>query len=158
MTTSTGPRIAILDYGMGNLRSVEKALERTGATPVRTRDHEQIRSCDGSVLPGVGAFPKAMRNVRELEFDVLIGELLAAARPMLGICLGMQLLFEATTENEGGWGLGLLGGRVERLPAGPQGAAHRLERGALDAPLGAHRRTARHLAVLLRALASRRSP
>jgi glutamine amidotransferase len=65
----------------------------------------------------VGAFPKAMSNLRELEFDVLIGELLAAARPILGICLGMQLLFEATSENEGAWGLGLLGGRVERLPA-----------------------------------------
>jgi imidazole glycerol-phosphate synthase subunit HisH len=102
---------------MGNLRSVEKALERAGATPVRTRDHDEIRSCEGAVLPGVGAFPKAMRNVRELEFDVLIGELLAAARPMLGICLGMQLLFEASSENEGAWGLGLLQGRVERLAA-----------------------------------------
>jgi imidazole glycerol-phosphate synthase subunit HisH len=112
-----GPRIAILDYGMGNLRSVEKALERADATPVRTRDHDEIRSADGAVLPGVGAFPKAMRNLRELGFDILIGELLASARPILGICLGMQLLFEATTENEGAWGLGLLAGRVERLPA-----------------------------------------
>src|SRR5688500_17298919 len=102
---------------MGNLRSVEKALERAGATPVRTRDHDEIRSADGAVLPGVGAFPKAMRAVRELELDVLIGELLSSARPILGICLGMQLLFEASTENEGAWGLGLLGGRVERLPA-----------------------------------------
>lgn len=117
MTKGEGPRVAILDYGMGNLRSVEKALERAGATPVRTRDHDEIRAADGAVLPGVGAFPKAMGNLRELEFDVLIGELLAAARPMLGICLGMQLLFEASSENEGAWGLGLLGGRVERLPA-----------------------------------------
>ena len=117
MSDAAGPRIAILDYGMGNLRSVEKALERAGAVPLRTRDHDEIRSADGAVLPGVGAFPKAMRNLRELEFDVLIGELLASARPILGICLGMQLLFEATTENEGGWGLGLLAGRVERLDA-----------------------------------------
>ena len=117
MSAADRPRVAILDYGMGNLRSVEKALERVGATPVRTRDHDAIRATDGAVLPGVGAFPKAMRNIRELEFDVLIGELLAAARPILGICLGMQLLFEATSENEGGWGLGLLGGRVERLAA-----------------------------------------
>jgi imidazole glycerol-phosphate synthase subunit HisH len=117
VTAAQGPRIAILDYGMGNLRSVEKALERAGATAVRTRDHDEIRAADGAVLPGVGAFPKAMGNLRELEFDVLIGELLAAARPMLGICLGMQLLFEASSENEGAWGLGLLGGRVERLPA-----------------------------------------
>jgi glutamine amidotransferase len=117
VTKGEGPRVAILDYGMGNLRSVEKALERAGATPVRTRDHDEIRAADGAVLPGVGAFPKAMGNLRELEFDVLIGELLAAARPILGICLGMQLLFEASSENEGAWGLGLLGGRVERLPA-----------------------------------------
>jgi len=110
-------RVAILDYGMGNLRSVEKALERAGATPVRTRDHDEIRAADGAVLPGVGAFPKAMRAVRELELDVLIGELLSSARPILGICLGMQLLFEASSENEGAWGLGLLGGRVERLQA-----------------------------------------
>ena len=117
MSAGQATRVAILDYGMGNLRSVEKALEHAGATAVRTRDHDEIRACDGAVLPGVGAFPKAMGNVRELEFDVLIGELLASARPILGICLGMQLLFEATTENEGAWGLGLLGGRVERLRA-----------------------------------------
>jgi glutamine amidotransferase len=117
VSAASAPRVAILDYGMGNLRSVEKALERVGATPVRTRDHDEIRSADGAVLPGVGAFPKAMRNVRELEFDVLIGELVASARPILGICLGMQLLFEASSENEGAWGLGLLSGRVERLPA-----------------------------------------
>ena len=117
MSAGAETRIAILDYGMGNLRSVEKALERAGATPVRTRDHDEIRAADGAVLPGVGAFPKAMRAVRELELDVLIGELLSSARPILGICLGMQLLFEASSENEGGWGLGLLGGRVEKLPA-----------------------------------------
>ena len=117
MSGAPETRVAILDYGMGNLRSVEKALERAGAAPVRTRDHDAIRSADGAVLPGVGAFPKAMRAVRELELDVVIGELLASARPILGICLGMQLLFEASSENEGAWGLGLLGGRVERLPA-----------------------------------------
>jgi imidazole glycerol-phosphate synthase subunit HisH len=114
---SSGPRIAILDYGMGNLRSAEKALERTGARPVITNDHNTIRASDGAVLPGVGAFPKAMRNIRELELDALIGELLAGGMPMLGICLGMQLLFETSSENEGAWGLGLLGGRVDRLPA-----------------------------------------
>ena len=117
MSAGAETRVAILDYGMGNLRSVEKALERAGATPVRTRDHDEIRAADGAVLPGVGAFPKAMRAVRELELDVLVGELLSSARPILGICLGMQLLFEASSENEGAWGLGLLGGRVERLPA-----------------------------------------
>ncbi len=111
------PTIAVLDYGMGNRRSVEKALEHAGATAVITNDHEKIESADGLVLPGVGAFPKAMRNLRELELDRVIGERLAAAIPTLGICLGMQLLFEASSENEGGWGLGLLQGRVDRLPA-----------------------------------------
>ena len=109
--------IAILDYGMGNLRSVEKALERIGAEPVVTADHETIRAADGLILPGVGAFPKAMRNLRELELDVAIADRLAAGVPTLGICLGLQLLFEASSENEGAWGLGLLQGRVERLPA-----------------------------------------
>jgi glutamine amidotransferase len=111
------PRIAVLDYGMGNLRSVEKALERVGAVPEVTRDHDRVRVADGVILPGVGAFPRAMRNLRDLELDTLLGETLAGGVPTLGICLGMQLLFEASAENEGSWGLGLLGGRVERLPA-----------------------------------------
>ena len=110
-------RIAILNYGMGNLRSVEKALERVGADPVVTADHELVRAADGVILPGVGAFPKAMRNLRDLELDVVLGDRLAAGVPTLGICLGLQLLFEASSENEGAWGLGLLQGRVDRLTA-----------------------------------------
>jgi imidazole glycerol-phosphate synthase subunit HisH len=112
-----GPRIAVLDYGMGNLRSVEKALERVGATPSVTHDHGVVREAEGVILPGVGAFPKAMRNLRDLDLDALLGEVLAAGVPTLGICLGMQLLFEASSENEGAWGLGLIGGRVDRLAA-----------------------------------------
>jgi glutamine amidotransferase len=111
------PRIVVLDYGMGNLRSVEKALERIGAEPMVTADHDTIRAAEGVILPGVGAFPKAMRNLRELELDIVIGDRLAAGVPTLGICLGLQLLFEASSENEGAWGLGLLQGRVDRLPA-----------------------------------------
>jgi imidazole glycerol-phosphate synthase subunit HisH len=113
----TRPRIAILDYGMGNLRSVEKALARVGAEPLVTNDHDAIRAAEGVILPGVGAFPKAMRNLRELELDTVIGERLASAVPTLGICLGLQLLFEASSENEGAWGLGLMQGRVDRLAA-----------------------------------------
>jgi imidazole glycerol-phosphate synthase subunit HisH len=113
----TRPRLAILDYGMGNLRSVEKALARVGAEPLVTNDHDAIRAAEGVILPGVGAFPKAMRNLRELELDTLIGERLASAVPTLGICLGLQLLFEASSENEGAWGLGLMQGRVDRLAA-----------------------------------------
>jgi glutamine amidotransferase len=109
-------RIAILDYGMGNLRSVEKALERVGADADRTADAERAGDADGLVLPGVGAFPKAMAKVRELGFDELVGERLSEV-PVLGICLGMQLLFETSSEGEGGRGLGLLPGTVEPLNA-----------------------------------------
>jgi glutamine amidotransferase len=114
---SAAVRIAVLDYGMGNLRSVEKGLERTGASAVVTRDSDEIGAADGIVLPGVGAFPKAMRNLHDRGLDSLLRERLAAGVPTLGICLGLQLLFEHSTENEGGDGLGFLPGRIERLPA-----------------------------------------
>jgi glutamine amidotransferase len=110
-------RIAILDYGMGNLRSAEKALEHEGAAVTGTRDHELIRAADGVVLPGVGAFPKAMESVRELGFDELIAERLRGGIPVLGICLGMQLLFETSEELGGARGLGLMKGSVERIEA-----------------------------------------
>jgi glutamine amidotransferase len=109
-------RIAILDYGMGNLRSVEKALERVGADADRTADAERARDADGLVLPGVGAFPKAMTRVRELGFDELVRERISDV-PVLGICLGMQLLFESSSEGAGEQGLGLLPGTVEPLNA-----------------------------------------
>jgi glutamine amidotransferase len=114
----SAPRIAIVDYGMGNLRSVEKALVRVGAAPEITRDHDRIRAADALVLPGVGAFPKAMEAVRELGLDGLLDERVAAGVPTLGICLGMQLLFERTTELGGAEGLGLLAGEVAELDAG----------------------------------------
>jgi glutamine amidotransferase len=110
-------RIAILDYGMGNLRSAQMALEHVGATTELTSDHERVREADGVVLPGVGAFPKAMEAVRERGLDELIRERLGAEVPVLGICLGMQLLFESSVEMGGAEGIGLLPGRVESLPA-----------------------------------------
>ena len=109
--------MAILDYGMGNLRSVEKALARVGAVAEVTCDHERVRGASGVVLPGVGAFPKAMAAVRERELDHLIAERVAAGVPTLGICLGMQLLFERSSELGGARGLGLLEGEVRALPA-----------------------------------------
>jgi imidazole glycerol-phosphate synthase subunit HisH len=109
--------IAILDYGMGNLRSVEKALERVGSEGVITSDHEAVRSADGIILPGVGAFPKAMSRVRELGLDRLLAERVGAGVPVLGICLGLQLLFDSSSENEGADGLGLLPGPVVELRA-----------------------------------------
>jgi glutamine amidotransferase len=114
----SAPRIALLDYGMGNLRSAEKALEHVGAAVEITRDHERVRAADGVVLPGVGAFPKAMDAVRRLGFDELLGDRVAAGMPVLGICLGMQLLFESSSELGGAQGLGLLAGRVEPIDAG----------------------------------------
>ena len=110
-------RIAILDYGMGNLRSVEKALERAGATVARTADPAEARAADGLVLPGVGAFPMAATRVRELGLDELVRERVEAGVPVLGICLGMQLLFDSSVENEGAGGLALLGGIVAPLEA-----------------------------------------
>jgi imidazole glycerol-phosphate synthase subunit HisH len=110
-------RIAVLDYGMGNLRSVEKAIEHVGAHAEVTRDHGQAGSADGIVLPGVGAFPRAMQEVRRLGFDELIAERLTAGTPVLGICLGMQLLFERSSELGGAEGLGVLKGDVEALDA-----------------------------------------
>ncbi len=110
-------RIAILDYGMGNLRSVEKALEHVGATAQITNDAGAVRDADGVILPGVGAFPKAMARVHELGLDELIAERLEAGVPILGICLGLQLLFDSTTELGGAAGLGLLSGEVDDLDA-----------------------------------------
>ena len=110
-------RIAILDYGMGNLRSVEKALERVEVDVVRTSDPDAARESDGLILPGVGAFPRAMERVREIGLDDLVSGAVERGRPVLGICLGMQLLFSSTAENDGGPGLDLLPGRVERLAA-----------------------------------------
>jgi glutamine amidotransferase len=110
--------IAILDYGMGNLRSVEKALEHVGVRAPIVSDADAAHAADGLILPGVGAFPEAMRRIREARYDELIPEFLASGKPVLGICLGMQVLFESSSEHEGAWGLGLLQGRVEDLDAG----------------------------------------
>jgi glutamine amidotransferase len=110
--------IAVVDYGMGNRRSVEKALSHVGARPLVTGDHADLRAADGLVVPGVGAFPKAMDNLRALGLDELLAERLAAGTPVLGICLGMQVLFESSVEQGGTAGLGLLPGTVTRLEPG----------------------------------------
>ena len=109
--------VALVDYGMGNRRSVEKALEHVGARVARTSDLELIGAADAIVLPGVGAFPEAMRRLGALGLVDLIRARARAGVPLLGICLGMQLLFERSDEHEGAAGLGLLPGRVERLSA-----------------------------------------
>jgi glutamine amidotransferase len=114
---SDGARILVLDYGMGNLRSVEKALEHVGARATIGADPEQVRHADGLILPGVGAFPRAMERIRATGLDELIAERAAAGTPILGICLGMQLLFERSEELGGAAGLGLLPGPVTKLDA-----------------------------------------
>jgi glutamine amidotransferase len=108
-------RICILDYGMGNLRSVEKALEHVGATATISAAPETVRDADGLILPGVGAFPRAMERIREAGIDTLIRERHEAGAPILGICLGLQLLFHSSVEQKISVGLGLLPGSVERL-------------------------------------------
>jgi glutamine amidotransferase len=111
-------RVAVIDYGMGNRRSVEKALEHVGARAALTGDHDELRAADGLVLPGVGAFPQAMRNLEALGLPDLIRELVADGAPLLGICLGMQLLFDSSEELGSTAGLGLIAGQVTRLNTG----------------------------------------
>jgi len=109
--------VALVDYGMGNRRSVEKALEHVGARVERTSDRDSIAAADAIVVPGVGAFPEAMRRLAALDLVDLLRERAAAGVPLLGICLGMQLLFDSSAEHEGADGLGLLAGTVTRLEA-----------------------------------------
>jgi glutamine amidotransferase len=108
-------RLAVIDYGMGNRRSVQKALERIGARATITSRRDELLAADGLVLPGVGAFPLAMRNLQALGLDELLRASTAGGTPLLGICLGMQLLFEASAELEITAGLGLLAGEVTAL-------------------------------------------
>ncbi len=121
---SAGPSIAVVDYGMGNRRSVEKALCHVGADAVITRDHERIERTDGLVVPGVGAFPQAMRNLSDLGLAPLIRERARAGTPLLGICLGMQLLFERSEEVCDTAGLALIEGNVSFLRGGGRRIPH----------------------------------
>ncbi len=110
------PRIAIVDYGMGNLRSVQKAFERVGYPAVVTRDPARIAAAAGVVLPGVGAFGACMENLRAYGLAEAVRRAIERGTPFFGICLGMQLLFEESDEFGPVRGLGLLPGRVVRFP------------------------------------------
>jgi imidazole glycerol-phosphate synthase subunit HisH len=117
---SAPARIGVIDYGMGNRRSVEKALEHVGAEVVMSDDPAALGATDGFVLPGVGAFPQAMTNLRERGLiDPILGWV-REGRPLLGVCLGMQLLFDRSTELGGAEGLGILGGEVRDLVGAPK--------------------------------------
>jgi len=111
-------RIVIVDYGMGNLASVRNALRAVGYDPEVTDDPAAVAGADGVVLPGVGAFGAGMQNLARRRLDRALQQAAAAGRPILGICLGMHLLFAAGEEGGLRPGLGLLEGRVTRLPGG----------------------------------------
>lgn len=108
-------QVAIIDYGVGNLRSVEKAFAATGCSAVVTSDEQELREAERLVLPGVGAYGACMRALTERGFDRLVRERVEEGTPLLGVCVGMQLLFEESDEFGATPGLGLLRGRVRRF-------------------------------------------
>lgn len=111
--------IAIIDYDAGNIKSVEKAMTYLGQEALITRDHDTLLHADKVILPGVGAFGDAMEKLREYGLVSVIEEIVSKDTPFLGICLGLQLLFEESEETPGVAGLGLLPGRIERIPDCP---------------------------------------
>jgi glutamine amidotransferase len=111
-------RLGLIDYGMGNLHSVRRAFERLGAEVEAVQDGAAMAACDALVLPGVGAFDPAMERLRSSGLATALGRACASGQPLLGICLGLQLLFEHSDEGSGE-GLGLLAGRVRALPRRP---------------------------------------
>ena len=110
--------IALIDYDAGNMKSVEKALQLLGQETVVTRDPDEIYRADGVILPGVGSFGDAMENLRRFGLVEVIRRVTEQGTPFLGICLGLQLLFESSEESPGVEGLGLLPGKILRIPAG----------------------------------------
>lgn len=116
--------IAIVDYGMGNLHSVSKAVERLGYQPLVTGEREEILAADGIILPGVGAFGDAMEQLREAALDSVMKEAAESGKPLLGICLGMQLLFSRSEEHGKYEGLDILPGSVVRFAGGDYKVPH----------------------------------
>lgn len=111
--------IAIIDYDAGNIKSVEKAFNFLGEEAVITRDKDLIMASDHVVLPGVGAFGDAMDKIKKYNMQNVIYDVVGANKPFLGICLGMQLLFESSDESKGTAGLGVLKGEILRIPEQP---------------------------------------
>jgi len=118
--------IAIIDYGMGNLYSVSKALERMNADYILTSDQDKLAKADGYILPGVGSFNDAMSILNETGLTQFIQKVVSEGKPLLGICLGMQLLFDESIENGEAKGLSLLPGRVIRIPESGNGESFKV--------------------------------
>ena len=110
--------IAIIDYDAGNIKSVEKAMHYLGQEVEITRDQERILAADKVILPGVGAFGDAMEKIRQYDLEGVIRQVVDRGTPFLGICLGLQLLFEESEESPGRPGLGILKGKIRRIPGG----------------------------------------
>ncbi len=108
--------IGIIDYDAGNLKSVEKALTALGEKSIVTKDRDELMACDKAILPGVGAFGDAMHHIEQLGLTSVIREFAASGKPFLGICLGLQLLFERSEESPGVEGLGILEGEILKIP------------------------------------------
>jgi imidazole glycerol-phosphate synthase subunit HisH len=133
----TGPRVAVLDYGIGNLRSAEKALQHVGAAARLVTAVADVEAADAVVLPGVGAFGACARALRESGLEEPALGAIAAGVPFFGVCVGFQLLYESSTESPGATGLGVFPGRVAALPAGvkhPQMQWNVLETSPSDEP------------------------
>jgi glutamine amidotransferase len=111
-----GPRIAVLDYGIGNLRSAQKALEHVGARAELTTDSAVVASADAVVLPGVGAFGACMDSLRACGLESVVHQAVESGQPFLGICVGMQMLFDTSEEDPGARGLGVIPGNVQWIP------------------------------------------
>lgn len=114
------PRVAVLDYGIGNLRSAQKALERVGADAVLTQDATVVSAADAVVLPGVGAFGACMDALRDVQLETVTRDAVASGVPFLGICVGMQMLFDGSEEDPGARGLGIIPGEVKWIPSSVQ--------------------------------------
>ena len=136
--TQRSPVIAVLDYGIGNLRSAEKALQHVGGHATLTSDHGFIRDADAVVLPGVGAFGACMNALRTADLESSVHDAVASGRPFLGICVGMQMLFDGSEEDDTAVGLGVLPGRVQWIPPGvkrPQMQWNQLHVALADDPM-----------------------
>lgn len=135
---SSQPLVAVLDYGIGNLHSAQKALEKTGADARLTVDPDLVADADGVVLPGVGAFGACMRALRSVGLEQPAVDAVASGRPFLGICVGMQMLFDGSEENPDASGLGVIPGMIRRIPPGvkiPQMQWNRLDLVLPDDPM-----------------------